>query len=149
MRSHPLEPLDVADFERACGVGVCVTPEQIEEAVSGASALPVPQERRGGRWTGRAGSPWRHASPPALLTPPCPCPAAQVEAVIGEHRAELLAERYHFNMGLLMGECGARGQPLPGTPPPLHPESQPFVMGCPSPSSSGPLAVVSCLSGPG
>uniref|UniRef100_A0A8C8AE94 Glutaminyl-tRNA synthetase class Ib non-specific RNA-binding domain-containing protein n=1 Tax=Otus sunia TaxID=257818 RepID=A0A8C8AE94_9STRI len=61
VRSHPLEPLDVADFERACGVGVCVTPEQIEEAV---------------------------------------------EAVIGEHRAELLAERYRFNVGLLMGECG-------------------------------------------
>lgn len=82
-------------------------------------------------------------------SPPCPCPAAQVEAVIGEHRAELLAERYHFNMGLLMGECGARGQPLPGTPPSLHPESQPFVVGCPGPSSSGLLAVVSCLSGPG
>uniref|UniRef100_A0A8C0U1I6 glutamine--tRNA ligase n=1 Tax=Cyanistes caeruleus TaxID=156563 RepID=A0A8C0U1I6_CYACU len=60
VRSHPLEPLDVADFERACGVGVCITPEQIEEAV---------------------------------------------EAVISKHRAELLAERYHFNMGLLMGEA--------------------------------------------
>lgn len=35
VRTHPLEPLDTADFERACGVGVCVTPEQIEEAVSG------------------------------------------------------------------------------------------------------------------
>lgn len=35
VRSHPLEPLDAADFEQACGVGVCVTPEQIEEAVSG------------------------------------------------------------------------------------------------------------------
>ncbi|XP_075289085.1 glutamine--tRNA ligase [Opisthocomus hoazin] len=63
VRSHPLEPLDPAAFERACGVGVCVTPEQIEEAV---------------------------------------------EAVIGEHRAELLAERYHFNMGLLMGEARSR-----------------------------------------
>ncbi|KAM9272190.1 glutamine--tRNA ligase [Cariama cristata] len=63
LRSHPLEPLDVADFERACGVGVCVTPEQIEEAV---------------------------------------------EAVISEHRAELLAERYHFNMGQLMGEARSR-----------------------------------------
>uniref|UniRef100_A0A8C5TIB2 glutamine--tRNA ligase n=1 Tax=Malurus cyaneus samueli TaxID=2593467 RepID=A0A8C5TIB2_9PASS len=60
VRSHPLEPLDVADFEQACGVGVCITPEQIEEAV---------------------------------------------EAVISKHRAELLAERYHFNMGLLMGEA--------------------------------------------
>ncbi|NWT45736.1 SYQ ligase, partial [Chroicocephalus maculipennis] len=63
LRSHPLEPLDTADFEQACGVGVCVTPEQIEEAV---------------------------------------------EAVIGQHRAELLAERYHFNMGLLMGEARSR-----------------------------------------
>ena len=133
MRSHPLEPLDAADFERACGVGVHVTPEQIEEAVSGAAALPAPRGRRGGRWMGRAGSPWRHA-PRLPRSPPCPGPAPQVEAVIGEHRAELLAERYHFNMGLLMGECGAPGQPLPGTPAPLDPESQPFAVGCPGPS---------------
>lgn len=33
LRSHPLDPLDAADFERACGVGVRVSPEQIEEAV--------------------------------------------------------------------------------------------------------------------
>ncbi|OXB66236.1 hypothetical protein ASZ78_000661 [Callipepla squamata] len=33
LRSHPLEPLEPADFERACGVGVRVSPEQIEEAV--------------------------------------------------------------------------------------------------------------------
>ncbi|XP_074951973.1 glutamine--tRNA ligase isoform X2 [Phalacrocorax aristotelis] len=65
VRSHPLEPLDTADFEQACGVGVSVTPEQIEEAV---------------------------------------------EAVISKHRAELLAERYHFNMGLLMGEVRSRLQ---------------------------------------
>lgn len=130
VRSHPLEPLDVADFERACGVGVCVTPEQIEEAVSGAAALPAPRGWRGGRWTGRAGSPRCHAPllPPSPLRP---CPAPQVEAVISKHRAELLAERYHFNMGLLMGECGALGQPLPGTTAPLGPESQPFAMGCP------------------
>ncbi|NWX20656.1 SYQ ligase, partial [Aegotheles bennettii] len=31
-----------------------------------------------------------------------------VEAVISEHRAELLAERYRFNMGLLMGEARSR-----------------------------------------
>lgn len=31
----------------------------------------------------------------------------QVEAVVSRHREELLAERYHFNTGLLMGECGA------------------------------------------
>lgn len=40
---------------------------------------------------------------PALLTPVSLC-CSQVEAVISKHRAELLAERYHFNMGLLMGE---------------------------------------------
>uniref|UniRef100_A0A8D0GWU1 glutamine--tRNA ligase n=1 Tax=Sphenodon punctatus TaxID=8508 RepID=A0A8D0GWU1_SPHPU len=33
VRSHPLDPIDVADFERECGVGAVVTPEQIEEAV--------------------------------------------------------------------------------------------------------------------
>ncbi|XP_006036689.1 glutamine--tRNA ligase [Alligator sinensis] len=63
VKSHPLDPIDVADFERACGVGVAVTPEQIEEAV---------------------------------------------EAAISKHRAELLAERYRFNMGLLMGEARSR-----------------------------------------
>lgn len=40
---------------------------------------------------------------PASLTP-VPLCCSQVEAVISKHRAELLAERYHFNMGLLMGE---------------------------------------------
>ncbi|XP_055485893.1 glutamine--tRNA ligase [Psammomys obesus] len=33
VRSHPLDPIDVKDFELECGVGVVVTPEQIEEAV--------------------------------------------------------------------------------------------------------------------
>lgn len=34
VRSHPLDPIDTKDFEQECGVGVVVTPEQIEEAVS-------------------------------------------------------------------------------------------------------------------
>lgn len=34
MRSHPLDPINTEDFEQECGVGVMVTPEQIEEAVS-------------------------------------------------------------------------------------------------------------------
>ncbi|XP_030425129.1 glutamine--tRNA ligase isoform X1 [Gopherus evgoodei] len=63
VRSHPLDPIDTADFEQECGVGVVVTPEQIEEAV---------------------------------------------EAAVNKHRAELLSERYHFNMGLLMGEARGR-----------------------------------------
>ncbi|XP_028907369.1 glutamine--tRNA ligase [Ornithorhynchus anatinus] len=62
VRSHPLDPIDASDFERECGVGVTVTPEQIEEAV---------------------------------------------EASITRHRSQLLAERYHFSMGLLMGEARA------------------------------------------
>uniref|UniRef100_A0A8C8UNC0 Glutamine--tRNA ligase n=1 Tax=Peromyscus maniculatus bairdii TaxID=230844 RepID=A0A8C8UNC0_PERMB len=33
VRSHPLDPIDTEDFEQECGVGVVVTPEQIEEAV--------------------------------------------------------------------------------------------------------------------
>ncbi|KAM9326993.1 glutamine--tRNA ligase [Gastrophryne carolinensis] len=33
VKSHPVDPIDVADFERECGVGVVVTPEEIEEAV--------------------------------------------------------------------------------------------------------------------
>lgn len=48
--------------------------------------------------------------PPASLTPVSLC-CSQVEAVISKHRAELLAERYHFNLGLLMGEWGHQGRP--------------------------------------
>uniref|UniRef100_A0A1D5QUA8 Glutamine--tRNA ligase n=1 Tax=Macaca mulatta TaxID=9544 RepID=A0A1D5QUA8_MACMU len=62
VRSHPLDPIDTVDFEQECGVGVIVTPEQIEEAV---------------------------------------------EAAINRHQPQLLVERYHFNMGLLMGEARA------------------------------------------
>ncbi|NP_001079979.1 glutaminyl-tRNA synthetase 1 S homeolog [Xenopus laevis] len=60
VKAHPLDPIDTGHFEKDCGVGVTVTPEQIEEAV---------------------------------------------EAVIQKFRAQLLAERYRFNMGLLMGEA--------------------------------------------
>eukprot|EP00069_Balaena_mysticetus_P008507 bmy_05995T0 len=62
VRSHPLDPINTMDFEQECGVGIVVTPEQIEEAV---------------------------------------------EAAINRHRPQLLVERYHFNMGLLMGEARA------------------------------------------
>lgn len=34
VKSHPLDPIDTVDFEQECGVGITVTPEQIEEAVS-------------------------------------------------------------------------------------------------------------------
>ncbi|XP_032506074.1 glutamine--tRNA ligase isoform X4 [Phocoena sinus] len=62
VRSHPLDPINTMVFEQECGVGVVVTPEQIEEAV---------------------------------------------EAAVNRHRPQLLVERYHFNMGLLMGEARA------------------------------------------
>uniref|UniRef100_A0A8C5RTH2 Glutaminyl-tRNA synthetase n=1 Tax=Laticauda laticaudata TaxID=8630 RepID=A0A8C5RTH2_LATLA len=60
LKSHPVDPINSADFDRECGIGVVVTPEQIEEAV---------------------------------------------EAAICRHRTRLLSERYHFNMGVLMGEA--------------------------------------------
>ncbi|XP_075430580.1 LOW QUALITY PROTEIN: glutamine--tRNA ligase [Ascaphus truei] len=60
VKSHPLDPIDAADFEKESGVGATVTPEQIEEAV---------------------------------------------EAVVQKCKPQLLAERYRFNMGLLMGEA--------------------------------------------
>ncbi|XP_037333622.2 glutamine--tRNA ligase [Pungitius pungitius] len=60
VKSHPEDPIDQKEFEQACGVGVVVTPEQIEEAV---------------------------------------------ESIIKKHKEPLLKERYHFNMGLLMGEA--------------------------------------------
>lgn len=59
VKSHPHDPIGQADFEEACGVGVAITPEQIEDAV---------------------------------------------ESLVGKHKDQLLKERYHFNMGLLMGE---------------------------------------------
>jgi glutaminyl-tRNA synthetase len=33
LKSHPLDPIDVAAFELDCGVGVVITPEQITEQV--------------------------------------------------------------------------------------------------------------------
>ncbi|KAL0625657.1 Glutamine--tRNA ligase [Plecturocebus cupreus] len=43
MQSHPLDPIDTVDFEQECGVGVSVTPEQIEEAVEAAINRHRPQ----------------------------------------------------------------------------------------------------------
>uniref|UniRef100_A0A672NJD2 Glutamine--tRNA ligase n=1 Tax=Sinocyclocheilus grahami TaxID=75366 RepID=A0A672NJD2_SINGR len=60
LKNHPQENLDRLEFEAACGVGVVVTPEQIEDAV---------------------------------------------ELIIRKHKDQLLAERYRFNMGILMGEA--------------------------------------------
>ncbi|XP_077369978.1 glutamine--tRNA ligase [Festucalex cinctus] len=56
---HPEDSLDQSEFNEACGVGVVITPEQIEDAV---------------------------------------------ESVIKKHKEQLEKERYHFNMGLLMGD---------------------------------------------
>ncbi|KAI1893032.1 hypothetical protein AGOR_G00139710 [Albula goreensis] len=33
VKSHPQDPMNVAEFETACGVGVVITPEQIEDSV--------------------------------------------------------------------------------------------------------------------
>uniref|UniRef100_A0A452VF81 Glutamine--tRNA ligase n=1 Tax=Ursus maritimus TaxID=29073 RepID=A0A452VF81_URSMA len=43
VRSHPLDPINTEDFEQECGVGVMVTPEQIEEAVEAAINRHRPQ----------------------------------------------------------------------------------------------------------
>ncbi|GCC20433.1 hypothetical protein chiPu_0018993 [Chiloscyllium punctatum] len=59
IKNHQLGPIDSADFERECGIGVVVTPEQIEEVV---------------------------------------------EATVNKYRNQLMLDRYHFNMGLIMGE---------------------------------------------
>uniref|UniRef100_A0A3B4WQA3 Glutamine--tRNA ligase n=1 Tax=Seriola lalandi dorsalis TaxID=1841481 RepID=A0A3B4WQA3_SERLL len=62
VKGHPQDPINQKEFEEACGVGVVITPEQIEDAV---------------------------------------------ESVIKKHKEQLVKERYHFNMGLLMGEARA------------------------------------------
>uniref|UniRef100_A0A8C5QMP1 glutamine--tRNA ligase n=1 Tax=Leptobrachium leishanense TaxID=445787 RepID=A0A8C5QMP1_9ANUR len=33
VKAHPVDPIDAGDFERECGIGVSVTPEQIEDSV--------------------------------------------------------------------------------------------------------------------
>nr|XP_033782100.1 glutamine--tRNA ligase [Geotrypetes seraphini] len=63
VKSHPVDPINTVEFENECGVGVSVTPEEIEEAV---------------------------------------------EAAIQKYRAQLLMERYRFNMGMLMGEARSK-----------------------------------------
>lgn len=60
VKSYPQDCINQKEFEDTCGVGVFITPEQIEEAV---------------------------------------------ESVIKKHKEKLLVERFHFNMGLLMGEA--------------------------------------------
>ncbi|KAI5621950.1 glutamine--tRNA ligase, partial [Silurus asotus] len=62
VKNHPEDPLDQKAFETACGVGIVVTPEQIEDAV---------------------------------------------ELIIRAHKEQLLAERYRFNMGILISEVRA------------------------------------------
>ncbi|KAM9475502.1 glutamine--tRNA ligase [Clarias gariepinus] len=62
VKSHPGDPMDKKEFETACGVGIVVTPEQIEDTV---------------------------------------------ELIIRKNKEQLLAERYRFNMGLLIGEARA------------------------------------------
>ncbi|XP_061687568.1 glutamine--tRNA ligase isoform X1 [Syngnathoides biaculeatus] len=59
VKNHPQDPLNESEFNEACGVGVVISPEQIEDAV---------------------------------------------ESVIKKHKEQLEKERYHFNMGLLMGD---------------------------------------------
>ena len=33
LKSHPVDPVDVAEFEHCCGVGVVVTQEEIDQQV--------------------------------------------------------------------------------------------------------------------
>ena len=34
LKAKPVDPIEVKEFENACGVGVKITPDQIEECVS-------------------------------------------------------------------------------------------------------------------
>ena len=87
MKSHPQDPINQAEFENVCGVGVVITPEQIEEAVR--SQVYQPLAKQTSRVTHVFISLTLHSS--------------QVEAVINKHKEQLLKERYRYNMGLLMG----------------------------------------------
>ena len=39
MKSHPVLPVNVAAFEDSCGIGVNITPDQIEDCVSTCTLL--------------------------------------------------------------------------------------------------------------
>lgn len=39
VKNNPEDPINQKEFEEACGVGVVITPEQVEEAVSGCTYL--------------------------------------------------------------------------------------------------------------
>ncbi|XP_068108759.1 glutamine--tRNA ligase [Hyperolius riggenbachi] len=43
IKGHPVDPINVADFEKECGVGIVVTPEEIEEAVEAVIQKYKPQ----------------------------------------------------------------------------------------------------------
>ena len=54
MKSHPVLPVNVAAFEDSCGIGVNITPDQIEDCVSTCThnlqhteVLPEPTYRNG------------------------------------------------------------------------------------------------------
>lgn len=85
------------------------------------------------------GSPHR-TGVPARRSAPCGRCARQVEAVISRHREELLAERYRFNMGLLMGERGQRG-PCALIPSCLVSRPPPGFLWCPAGGAGAPSAL--------
>ena len=92
VKNHPQDPINQAEFENVCGVGVVITPEQIEEAVNSSRHTRHLHSRL-------ARKPWY------LLASVCDVTlhSCQVEVVINKHKDQLLKERYRYNMGLLMG----------------------------------------------
>ena len=60
LKKHPNMPIEKESFEKDCGIGIIITPEEIEEAI---------------------------------------------EAVIAEHKNDLLEQRYHFNSGRLLAQA--------------------------------------------
>lgn len=41
VKNHPQDPVNQMEFEDACGVGVIITPEQIEDAVSACTYIII------------------------------------------------------------------------------------------------------------
>lgn len=90
VKSHPQDPINQKEFDETCGVGVVITPEQIEDVVSAWAHIAQKYvvffyKLHWARWVQ-----WRWN-------------VVQVEAVIKKHKEQLIMERYRFNMGLLMG----------------------------------------------
>ncbi|MGH0177463.1 UNVERIFIED_CONTAM: hypothetical protein FKN15_012109 [Acipenser sinensis] len=122
VKSHPVDPISVEEFEWQCGVGVVVSPEQIEDTVeaiiSKHKELLMKERYRFNMGLLMAALDYVKSHPVDPISVEefewqCGVGVVvspeqiedTVEAIISKHKELLMKERYRFNMGLLMGEA--------------------------------------------